>query len=82
MDGERLKCVEGECALPALHLGKGLSEQGTVIARNLLSTLTHSTIPFLGYEKELRENRDAKDTSSKRSKVFLAKFSTFLSFEA
>lgn len=47
MDGERLKCVQGECALPALLLGKGLSERGTVIARNLLSTLTHSArFPF------------------------------------
>lgn len=32
----------GVCSLPALPLGKGLSEQGTVIARNLLSTLAHS----------------------------------------
>lgn len=70
MDGERLKCVESECALPALASGKGLSERGTVIAWNLLSTLTQSTIPFLRYEKELLENRDAKDTSFRNDQKF------------
>lgn len=42
----------------------------TVIAWNLLSTFTQSTIPFLGYEKELLENRDAKDTSFRNDQKF------------
>ena len=56
--------------LPALLLGKELSERRTVIARNLLPFLTHSWNSFFEREKKLRESYNAKDTLTRKMKDF------------
>jgi hypothetical protein len=67
---KRLKgCVKGESALLlALLLGKELSEQTAVIARNL-PILTHSWNSFFVHEKELQKS-NAKNTPAKNLRFF------------
>lgn len=76
---KRLKgCVKGESALLlALLLGKELSEQRTVIARNLL-ILTHNWNSFFEHEKELRESYNTKDTLAKSQRFFGRALSDFI----
>lgn len=64
---EHLKCVGGEPALPVLPPGKRV-ERGTVIAQNLLPSLTPDSLFWIRKETAI-EGRNVKETPAKWTKV-------------